>query len=151
MSAAPPKSTPASARAAPMRRVSIRFADTDIQLLATLAANADVSDGEFLRVLIRRAAGDPDTLPRRKHRRAKPRAPAYTIALDPDTRLLLVRAGNLLNQIARALHRSRLAGSGIPLTGIAVQLLLVQDDLHQVGERQLQWAAETLQEVRPPC
>ena len=71
MSAAPPKSTPASARAAPMRRVSIRFADTDIQLLATLAANADVSDGEYLRVLIRRAAGDPDTLPRRKHGQAR--------------------------------------------------------------------------------
>ena len=151
MSSARPKSAPASARTAPMRRVSIRFADTDIQLLATLAANADVSDGEYLRVLIRRAAGDPDTLPRRKHRRAKPRAPAYTIALDPDTRLLLLRAGNLLNQIARALHRSRLAGSGMPLVGIAVQLLLVQDDLHQVGERQLHRAAETLQEGKPLC
>lgn len=144
MSSAPPKS-------APMRRVSIRFADTDIQLLATLAARTDVSDGEYLRVLIRRAAGDVDALPLRKHRRAKPRAPAYTVALDPDTRLLLLRAGNLLNQIARALHRSRLAGSVIPLTGIAVQLLLVQDDLHQVGERQLQRAAETQQEVSPPC
>ena len=134
-----------------MRRVSIRFADTDIQLLAALAARADVSDGEYLRVLIRRAAGDPDALPRRKHRRAKPRATAHTVALDPDTRLVLVRAGNLLNQIARALHRSRLAGSVISLAGIAVQLLLVQDNLHQVGERQLQRAAETQQEVRPRC
>ena len=151
MSSAPPKSAPASARAAPMRRVSIRFADTDIQLLATLAARADVSDGEYLRVLIRRAAGDPDALPLRKHRRTRPRATAHTIALDPDTRLLLLRAGNLLNQIARALHRSRLAGSGMPLVGIAVQLLLVQDDLHQVGERQLHRAAETLQEGKPLC
>ncbi len=82
---------------------------------------------------------------------ANTRATAHTIALDPDTRLLLLRAGNLLNQIARALHRSRLAGSGMPLVGIAVQLLLVQDDLHQVGERQLHRAAETLQEGKPLC
>ena len=39
----------------------------------------------------------------------------------------------------------------MPLVGIAVQLLLVQDDLHQVGERQLHRAAETLQEGKPLC
>ena len=38
-----------------------------------------------------------------------------------------------------------------PIEPAELQLLLVQDDLHQVGERQLHRAAETLQEGKPLC
>lgn len=122
----------------PMERKAFRFHQDDLNNLAHLAKNADMNESEKLRELIRSAAGStqkpPDT-PIKKQRRT--RAPKMMATLDPDTRLILVRACNLLNQAVKALHVSRHLGREIDLVILGMQLVNIEELLIKVGQMQI--------------
>ena len=126
----------------PMQRVSYRFGDDVLRLLATLATEASVTDGEYLRGLIRQAAAETPHSTKKKHRRSRPPHTLQIVALHPDARLLLIRAVQLLDEVARELQSPRFFISTLEVVGVAAQLLIVQELLHKIADRQLLVAGE---------
>lgn len=124
----------------PMQRVSHRFNGDDLRLLAALATAAGVSDGEYLRGLIRQAGAETPQFTKKKHRRPRPAHALQIVALHPDARLLLIRAVQLLNEIARGLQSPRFLSAALEVVGVAAQLLIVQDTLHGIADCQMQVA-----------
>jgi hypothetical protein len=97
-----------------------------------------VSDGEYLRGLIRQAAGETPQPTRKKHRRPRPPQALQVFALHPDARLLLIRAVQLLNEISWELQSPRFSSATLEVVGVAAQLLIAQDTLHGIADRQMQ-------------
>lgn len=126
----------------PMQRVSYRFGDDVLRLLATLATEADVSDGEYLRGLIQQAGGKTPQSTKKQRRRPRPPHALQIVALHPDERLLLIRAVQILDGIARGLQSSRFFIATLEVVGVAAQMLIVQDLLHGIADRQLLVARE---------
>lgn len=122
-----------------MGRKAFRFRQDDLNNLALLAEKAGVTESEKLRDLIRSASGSLQAFaaaPVRKKRRAP--ASGAMASLDPDTRLILVRACNLLNQAVKALHVARRREQSIDLLIVTVQLANIENHLIKVGHRQLE-------------
>ena len=126
----------------PMRRISFRFGDDVLEQLAALATTAGVSDAEYLRGLVRQAAGEIFQPARKKHKRPRPPHALQVFALHPDARLLFIRAVQLLNEISRGLQSPRFSGATLEVVSVAAQLLIVQDTLHGIADLQLQMARE---------
>lgn len=127
-----------------MGRKAFRFHQNDLNNLAFMAEKAGVTESEKLRELIRSAAGGEQAFPAaavRKKRRSP--ASAEMASLDPDTRLILVRACNLLNQAVKALHVARRRGQSIDLLIVSFQLASIEDHLIKVGHRQIEMHSKT--------
>lgn len=126
----------------PMQRVSHRFDDDVLGILATLATEAGVSDSEYLRGLIRQAGGKTSHSTKKKRMRPRPPHALQIVAIHPDERLLLIRAVELLDEIARELQSPRFVTATLEVVGVAAQMLIAQDLLHRIADRQLQMARE---------
>ncbi|MGI4778332.1 MAG: hypothetical protein ACRYGA_09480 [Janthinobacterium lividum] len=124
----------------PMQRVSYRFGNDVLRLLDALATAAGVSDAEYLRRLVRQAAAGTPQSTKKKHKRPRPPHALQIVALHPDARLMLIRAVQLLDEIARELQSSRYSNATLEVVGVAAQLLIAQETLHEIADRQLQIA-----------
>ena len=124
-------------KTAPMCRKAFRFRDEDIAQLGFLADAAGLTESEKLRELIRSGASGTPLQQQLKKKKRKARSPRIAASLDPDTRLVLVRACNLLNQCVKALHIARMQDRQVELIGVSLQLSIIEELLIQVGNRQL--------------